>query len=330
MTAFNPPLFLKNRHVQSMLASTRFRRPMVLRHARPLLEAARERLIDCGQDVTMQGFLSSHERSNGETPRLAVLIHGWEGSSDSLYVVSAASYLFEHGYDVFRLNLRDHGATHHLNRELFHSCRIEEAVGAIGAVCDMFPAHRVFLGGFSLGGNFALRIAVRAPALAIPLQKVVAVCPVLVPANTMEALETGWFGYRRHFKKKWRRSLLRKQSCWPDAYDFGNLDELKTLTQMTHQFVREHTEFADSASYFEGYAIIDDVLSDLDVPAHIIVAEDDPVIPVDDLAALARPRALGITVTAHGGHCGFIENFQLQSWADKQILRQFEMTGSKP
>ena len=39
---------------------------------------------------------------------------------------------------ALRLNLRDHGTTHHLNRELFHSCRLPEVVGAIQALARRF------------------------------------------------------------------------------------------------------------------------------------------------------------------------------------------------
>ena len=38
---------------------------------------------------------------------------------------------FDADYDVARLNLRDHGDSHHLNDEIFHSCRIAEVVGAV-------------------------------------------------------------------------------------------------------------------------------------------------------------------------------------------------------
>ena len=76
------------------------------------------------------------------------------------------------------------------------------------------PEH-YFLGGFSLGGNFSLRVAIRAPDAGIDLRKVVAVCPVLEPANTMEALELGWFGFRQYFVRKWKRSLLAKEACFP-------------------------------------------------------------------------------------------------------------------
>ncbi len=38
-----------------------------------------------------------------------MLMHGWEGSADSLYLLSASQSLFEAGFEVVRLNFRDHG-----------------------------------------------------------------------------------------------------------------------------------------------------------------------------------------------------------------------------
>ena len=72
-----------------------------------------------------------HVRELRASARTAVLVHGWEGNAESLYILSLAQQLFDLGFDVVRLNLRDHGDTHHLNRELFHSCRLPEVVGAV-------------------------------------------------------------------------------------------------------------------------------------------------------------------------------------------------------
>ena len=58
-----------------------------------------------------------------------MLLHGWEGSAESSCVLSLGSLLYSAGYDVLRLNLRDHGGTQRLNREIFHSCRLPEVVG---------------------------------------------------------------------------------------------------------------------------------------------------------------------------------------------------------
>src|SRR5207237_1368769 len=139
------------RHVQSMLASTAWRRGRVLERAAPLLAAQREVLLDCGAGVRLQCFVSGPAEAPG---RPVVLLHGWEGSADSLYLLSLAQLLFEQRFEVVRLNLRDHGDTHHLNRELFHSCRLPEVVGAVRALQQHFAGRPLQLVGFSLGGNF--------------------------------------------------------------------------------------------------------------------------------------------------------------------------------
>ena len=114
--------------------------------------------------------VSTRAQSVLAQPRaLAILLHGWEGSAQSSYILHTGARLLAEGCDVFRLNFRDHGKTHHLNAGLFHSCRIDEVVGAVGEVAKRFPERPLIIGGFSLGGNFALRVALRAPAAGIPL-----------------------------------------------------------------------------------------------------------------------------------------------------------------
>jgi predicted alpha/beta-fold hydrolase len=319
---FDPPRLIAGAHRQSVATRFPLLRPLAERRATELVATSSDLIVDCGEGVRLHGLFSPavDRRDN----RMAVLIHGWEGSSDSLYVLSAGTKLQRMGYDVFRLNLRDHGQTHHLNTELFHSNRIDEVVGAIRRLQKLYAPEHLCLGGFSLGGNFALRVAIRAPDAGIELRQVVAVCPVLEPANTMAALETGWFGFRHYFMRKWKRSLLAKEACFPDLYDFSMLDDLKTLTAITEAFVEEHAGYPDTHTYLKGYAITEHVLTDLQVPSHMILAADDPVIPVKDLKRLARPEALEITLTSHGGHCGFVEDFMLNNWVDRQIGEIFE------
>ena len=54
--SFRPTWWLRGRHRQSVLPSLPLRRRSVERHARPLLAASRERLVDCGDGVTLQAF----------------------------------------------------------------------------------------------------------------------------------------------------------------------------------------------------------------------------------------------------------------------------------
>ena len=62
------------------------------------------------------------------------------------------------------------------------------------------------------------------------------------------------------------------------------------------------------------------MLASVAVPTRILLAADDPVIPVDDLEAIAKPKALEISVQPRGGHCGFIDSLTGQSWIDREIV----------
>jgi len=251
-----------------------------------------------------------------------MLLHGWEGSSDSLYLLSVAQALHERGFTVVRLNLRDHGGSHALNPELFHSCRIAEVVGAVARLQTLYPAASLSLAGFSLGGNFCLRVGARAPAAGIRIARIVAVCPVLDPATTLAALERGPAIYRHYFLIKWRRSLRAKQAAWPGQYDFGELLAEPSLTAMTERMVLKYTDFPDLATYLQGYAVTGDALNGLVAPTRVITSQDDPMILAQDLERLAQPPALRLTVTSHGGHCGYMDALSGPSWIDRAIVAE--------
>lgn len=316
---FRPARGLGNAHLQSFLASTGPRRALTLRRAHALRAAAIEEILDCDDGIRLHGVYSPHPRAGRG---LAILIHGWHGTADSAYLLSAGAHLFARGFSVFRLHLRDHGPSHHLNRELFNSARLPEVVAAVRRITELHPHPLTFLGGFSLGGNFALRVALAAPAAGIALDRVVAICPVLDPARTMAALERSPV-YHEYFRRKWRKALLQKLLHFPD-YGYGeDLQQLRSLGAMNEFFVPRYTGFADTPSYLDAYAITGERLAGLTVPSHIITSRDDPVIPAGDLARLAHPPALTIELTERGGHCGFIMDWRLHSWIDGRLDQLF-------
>lgn len=315
---FSPPRWLANPHVQSILPSLRVRKPLIRRRAKELLDCTETRILDCGDEVRLMGQFSLHESSRSDRD-LVVLLHGWEGSADSLYVLSLGAHLFKLGCDVVRLNFRDHGPSHHLNKELFHSCRLNEVVGAVKAVQRSFANRRITLAGFSLGGNFALRVAAKATTAGLVIERAVAVCPVLKPHTTMDVLESGSFVYHRYFISKWKRSLKLKQQLFPELYDFEDIFAQRSIRTMTKIMVERYSEFADVDAYLSGYAITGDVLAPLTVPSHILLSLDDPLIPASDLKHLARNPHLQIETVQQGGHCGFMDRFTGESWADRYI-----------
>jgi predicted alpha/beta-fold hydrolase len=314
---FNPGRWLRNRHIQSIYPSLPLQKRLMRRRAAPLLQASVPLLLDCGDGVRLQAF---HAAPPAADDRLVVLLHGWEGSADAAYMQSLGQDLFADGAEVVRLNLRDHGDTQHLNRGLFHSCLLPEVAGAVADVVRRFPGRRLWLVGFSLGGNFMLRVAALPEAAELGLQGVIAVSPVLDPARTLDALERESPVYRRYFVWKWSRSLRRKQELWPDTHDFGDLLQLADLRRMTAELVARNTDFRHVDEYLDGYAITGRRLESLAAPAVILTSQDDPIIPAQDLSRLAKGPRLRIHVTRHGGHTGFLERVGHPSWANHFVL----------
>jgi predicted alpha/beta-fold hydrolase len=185
----------------------------------------------------------------------------------------------------------------------------------------MFAGEPLHLIGFSLGGNFMLRVAAQADA-GLEIANVIAVSPVLDPGATLAALEDGFRPYHRYFVRKWLASLFKKQAAWPGDYDFTEFARVPDLRLLTEQLVVRYTEFASLDEYLNGYAITGDELAKLNVPSSLITAHDDPIIPIAGLKKLAQPAALSVIVTRHGGHCGFLENLVAPSWVERRIVAQ--------
>jgi predicted alpha/beta-fold hydrolase len=120
------------------------------------------------------------------------------------------------------------------------------------------------------------------------------------------------------------RSLLKKQAVWPDLYDFGEVGRMADLRRMTAELVRRFTEFPSLDDYLNGYSITGSRLAPLKVPARIITSLDDPIIPPRSLQRLARTTSLQLTVTRHGGHCGFLDRLSGPSWVERRIVEELD------
>ena len=320
---FRPPWPLRSGHIQTMLSSSGVRRMLLPRAARTVLQGAEAVVVDGGAGVRLTGAYTA-QRVRPQARGLAVLFHGWEGSVDSTYVLQTGSRLLVDGWDIFRLNFRDHGDSHSLNEALFHSCRIDEVVHALADIAQRWPARPIALAGFSLGGNFALRAAMQTSRVGIPLSYVLAVCPIIDPGEGLFSLEASapWF-YQAYFMHKWRHSLQAKQKAFPQ-HQYFEMSELKqNLRGLTEAMVLRHTDFQTLQQYLDGYSVAGDALQAMQIPATILTARDDPVIPVAAFERLELPANVELDIAEHGGHCGFIRGYGMTSFTDDYIAARF-------
>ncbi len=320
---FRPPWPLRSGHIQTMLSSSGVRRVLLPRAAKTVLIGAEPVVVDGGGGVRLTGVYTA-QKTQAQARGLAVLFHGWEGSVDSTYVLQTGSRLLADGWDIFRLNFRDHGDSHGLNEALFHSCRLDEVVHALGDIAARWPTRPMAVVGFSLGGNFALRAAMQTSRVGIPLSYVLAVCPIVDPAVGLFSLEENapWI-YQAYFMRKWRHSLLLKQKAFPQHQYFEMSELKKHLRGLTEALVLRHTDFKSLQQYLDGYSIAGDAMQAMQIPATILTSRDDPVIPVDSFEKLELPPNVELDLAAFGGHCGFIRNWGMVSYTDDYIAARF-------
>lgn len=306
--------------MQTLLVSSFPRRFTVRKHSKDYRRHSQKELV-----CTPQGVRLIATRTLAKTPARArvIMLHGWEGCDESNYLLGLGEKLWTSGYETIRLNLRDHGESHYLNEGLFHSCLLKEVVESVRLLSEDSEVP-VFLIGFSLGGNFMLRVANQAHSFKVLPSQVYAVSPAIVPRNVMRALDDGWSVYHNYFRQRWRRSLQKKQFIFPDLYDFSGWQKLNGLGEMTASLVDKYTDYDNVDDYFTGYSVGGDYLANLQVPVTIITAADDPVIPVSDFQELPDNHCLNIEIYPHGGHCGFFLNLHMQSWLEAELPARIE------
>ncbi len=159
--------------------------------------------------------------------------------------------------------------------------------------------------------------------------QVVAVNPVIDPAAAMHAMEHGVGFYERYFERKWSRSLRTKQQCFPELYGEESWYEIRGLRERTHYLATRHAGFESAEAYFEGYSIAGDRLAALGVPSTLLTSADDPVVPVADFEALPDNPSLELIITRYGGHCGFLKNWKMESFAEDVIASRFLARSSR-
>ncbi len=311
---FNPPFYMRSTFAQTLLASSKFR----TWGKNPMLECASEVTLHPLNDVQLQGFYSP--QTNRQARGVVMLLHGWEGSVNSAYILRTGRVLYEQGFSVFRLNYRDHGETHHLNPGLFYAVLLDEVFGAVQQVANYRIDLPFYLIGFSMGGNFALRIARKTAEKPIEnLKHVVSISPVLDPEKSTNAIDKYPF-LRKYFRRKWLHSLLKKQAHFPTLYDFNEVSMLETIAEMTEVMIQRYSEYESSSDYFRHYSVVGDALAGITVPVTIITAQDDPIIPVEDFYDLKLSPSTDLIIHRYGGHNGFLETLSGRTWYEKKIM----------
>ena len=305
-TDYKPPLFFKNRHVNTIYSSL-FRKTKPLSFKRKRIETLDEDFLDI--DLIEIG-----------SRKIVILCHGLEGSSDSKYIQATAKLLSLNGYSVAAMNYRF--CSGEINRQLvtYHSGKTDDLHTVINFVLPNYDS--VYLVGFSLGGNLILKY--NGDGLFSLSPKIKANVAISVPVDlkgssiSLKRFEN--ILYRWRFLRTLSKKMHLKHQQFPNELDVAPLKKVKTLTDFDDFFTSKINGFKDAEDYYLK-ASSKQFIPNISIPTFLINALDDPFLsdscfPIRE----AKENSNFFLMTPfHGGHVGFISEGAFY-WSEYQIL----------
>jgi hypothetical protein len=305
MRAFEP--LFRNPHILTILGNFW---PREYDFARFPME---KRLIRTDPDTTV---LVQTQRPSVAPLGHVVLLHGLEGSGEAGYIISMAWDVLNAGFIAHRFHMRTCGGTEDLCKTLYHAGLTSDLRVFLESLAGERDGLPVFLIGFSLGGNVALKLAGELGDTNL-IQGVCAIStPIDLAAGVRRIGKLDNRIYERRFLKRMRERLFAT-----GRYSREQLAAARTLYEIDDQITAPSFGF-EGADHYYATQSSQDYLDRIRVPTLLIQSKDDTFIPFEMFRhpALESNRCLRLTATEHGGHLGFLSKKGGRFWLDEVAI----------
>jgi uncharacterized protein len=298
---FDPPRWLRNAHLQTLIAS---RKPRRWEYGWTEAEPVE---FDLAKDGKLIGMASWQPSERRRAPAL-ILFHGLEGSAESHYLVGMSRKAYAKGFHTIRINTRNCGGTEHLTPTLYCAGLSQDVLRIVEQLPAKQNVERIYAGGVSLGANILLKFLgeqgenggelVRGAAVLSP--------PIDLAAGVrrMERPEN-WI-YQRYFVGKLIERMRKKTALYPGIADMRRVERVRTIYEFDDVVTAPHFGFGSADNYYR-LASCGPLLANIRTPTLIIQAQDDPMIPFEPFthASITANGFVTLLATRHGGHTGF-------------------------
>jgi predicted alpha/beta-fold hydrolase len=318
---FRPHRFFRGGHAQTLFA-------YAFPRARRLLRAAstdEARLFRVEPEVSV--LVRCRWQPRRDSAPTLLIVHGLEGSSESVYMLGTADKAYRAGFNALRMNIRTCGGTEHLAPTLYHSGMTQDLAAVIRELSTRDRLTEIYLAGFSLGGNQSLKLAGEMGDAAPPaLKGVSAVSPSLnLSACAVAISRRSNALYNQSFVLSLKKRMRRAAALYPERYDARQLKQVHTVREFDEMYTAPHGGFRDADDYYTRSSALQFVAS-IRVPTLIIHAEDDPFVPFDSFRdpSLSENPCVVFLAPRHGGHVGFVGDAargEDQFWAENRVVQ---------
>jgi uncharacterized protein len=277
----------------------------------------------------VQVLVHSQQPADKPTAEI-IMVHGLEGSSDAGYARSLAQAALKIGFATHRFNMRSCAGTEHLSgRTLYHSGQTSDLLAVLRRIQGRAP---VFLSGFSLGGNVVLKLAGELGDAAQGLiAGVTAVStPIDLAACARRLRASSNFIYSNRFLGRLKQRVELKERLTPGTFSLDGLASVKSVYDFDDKFTAPAFGFGTADNYYATQSA-NQFLERIRVPALLVQAKDDPMIPFDvyNHPAFSNNPCLRLLAVDHGGHLGFVARRKPRFWLDEVLVQWMQEVRNK-
>lgn len=306
---YHPPKLYFNGHLETIL-------PAITRKVNEV-NYERERINTSDEDFLDLDWLIRGSKD------LIIISHGLEGDSHRPYVKGMAKAFYQDQFDVLAWNYR--GCSGEVNKKLrfYHSGATDDLDEVIDHSIKK-GYQRIYLIGFSLGGNITLKYLGEKGAKINPKIKggVTFSVPLNLHSSCITISKRSNFIYSKRFLINLKKKVKVKFEKMPDQLDVSKLDEIQTLIAFDDNYTAPIHGFKDAVHYYESCSSIN-FLDSIAVPTLIVNALNDPFLADDCYPheALQQHTYVKLETPKRGGHVGFTAfNEEKLYWSEKRAV----------
>ena len=247
--------------------------------------------------------------SEGKTERLIIILHGLEGNAQRHYMAGTAKLFNQNQIDAVSVNFRGCSGEDNLSYRSYHSGDTGDLEQVIQHILNTTEYSEIYIKGFSLGGNVALKYLGENQNIPEQIKAGIAVsvpCFLAGSAKELHTLKNKPFHDK--FKYNLKEKLIIKKLQHADKLNDTDITSIKTLYDFDNLYTSKAHGFKDAQDYYKQSSSLQ-FLPNIHIPTLLINALNDSFLsaecyPVKE--AKNNPN-LFLEMPNHGGHVGFFQ-----------------------
>jgi len=255
-------------------------------------------------------------------PRLVILCHGLEGSSDSKYIRDLAQALVAYDWDVCAMNYRS--CSGEINRQLrmYNSGSTDD----LHTVLQYIEVDYATLGlvGISLGGNLILKyLGEEVFPITDKLKSAAAIsAPVDLDNASIQLLKKQNIPYQLNFLKTLLHKIKLKSKLFPIKLKTYPWYRTRNLYEFDNLYTAPVHGYKDALDYYTQCSSRQ-FLHQIRIPTLLLNAENDPFLgskcyPIEEAKV---SEFFHFQMPRYGGHVGFATNRNDQGFMVEKVVK---------